>query len=215
MKNIKYGTLIGLVVLVACTYYHLSRALPPEIKGWYELYSPLMSGQVPDWIDANHRTEGQHFLKMTTQIQKDYMYEYFWKIRQPGLQDLFEERLQYTSVFFHDANNPWQSDRARIYLLAGEPTVVRYYQEGRETVESGMPQSGDILLWIYWSAGIGETVYAFEFVPPEKWRLSMDTGLRGMANRDIFERRCRERFYPTKIGWEIYGDYLHDALEGK
>ena len=205
--------LFAILVAVSCTYYHLSRRLPADIKDWYELHSPLMDSKVPLWIDANNRTESQHFLKMPTHVQETYIYEYFWQMRHPEMRDVFYSRLNYVRVFFSQAVNPWNDHRGRVLLLAGEPTWVRYYRHGTEQAESAMPEGGDILEWYYFMRGVGECRYYFEFTPPDTWRLSMGTGLRAMGNRDMFERRCREEFEPTPEGWVSYAEYLYEVIK--
>ena len=213
MKKYLIATLVCILV-VCCTYYKLSNKLSPDIKKWYELHSPLMQGDVPNWIDANGRTERQHFLKMPRSIQEGYM-ALFWDMREIGAYDEFNARLYYVMTYLdYHGNNPWSSDRGRVFLLAGSPEIERYLRNGQETMTS-MNESGDLLQWMYYQSGVGAVSYWFEFHPPNEWRLSINAGIRTLGYRESFERRCRERFYPTEDGWILYSEYLIGALEEK
>jgi len=128
--RIAVSVLIVLICTLLCTvclYHNLAKKLPPDLKFYYDVYSPLMKSKVPDWIDANDRTEGQHFLKMPAHIQNAYIYEYFWKIRRPGLEEVFFSRLNYAGIHFGRLN-PWQSYRGRVFLLLGPPMMIHYYR---------------------------------------------------------------------------------------
>jgi len=213
--RIAVSVLIVLICTLLCTvclYHNLAKKLPPDLKFYYDVYSPLMKSKVPDWIDANDRTEGQHFLKMPAHIQNAYIYEYFWKIRRPGLEEVFFSRLNYAGIHFGRLN-PWQSYRGRVFLLLGPPMMIHYYRNGMETIESGVPESGDTMVWYYYERGL-QASYWFYFVPPDDWRLSL-SGIRSMGNQQLLERSARESFAPTKEGWITYGEYLYDALEEK
>jgi len=208
------GILIGFLLVflsnIGCTTYNLERSLLGDIHEWYSLHSPLMSGKVPLWIDANDRSEREHFLRLPAHIQKVYI-QSFWRIRQEGLGDIFYSRIEYTIRAFENASNPWRSDRGRVFLLLGPPTLVRYYRDGQESLSS-MPQSGDLLQWYYYHSRAGRATYWFEFIPPDTWRDKVDMELRVIGDKNRYENYWRGVFSPTEEGWAEWASVLYDEL---
>ena len=54
----------------------------------------------------------------------------FWEVRSPASKQEFDKRLSYIAENFKKENSlqPWNTDRARVYLLNGNPAQIDYKQ---------------------------------------------------------------------------------------
>ncbi|OGD19949.1 MAG: hypothetical protein A2W03_15850 [Candidatus Aminicenantes bacterium RBG_16_63_16] len=118
----------------------------------------------------------------------------FWEARDPKSKKIFDERMLYVMKTYKrdNYNQPWNCDRARIYLLNGPPNDVEVKQNtnwamgvqqgtgaGMSTTSSDRTNE-DISantseFWIYrWDIYL--VSYVFTFRPPNEWRYSSGTG---------------------------------------
>ena len=112
----------------------------------------------------------------------------FWEARNPKAKELFDSRMEFVMKTFakENHNQPWNTDRARVYLLNGSPANIDYKQntawatqvrEGGGGV-SGTERSGEdvnAMMAEVWTYPIKEHLinYTFTFAQPNEWRLQM------------------------------------------
>jgi GWxTD domain-containing protein len=116
----------------------------------------------------------------------------FWEARDSKSKKVFDERMNFVMKTYKrdNYNQPWNCDRARIYLLNGPPNDVEVKQNtswamgvkegGAGVVSSGDRTNEDISadtseIWVYrWDIYLVN--YIFTFRPPNEWRYSSGTG---------------------------------------
>lgn len=170
MKTTKI-LVLGLFVLG--TAAGVVNALPKK-DTWYTMHYFLMQDyerKAYKSLSANGKLE----------FQKIY-----WEFRSPAAKEEFDRRMAYIEPTFRNENSsqPWNTDRARIYLLNGRPAGVEQTQNdawvGAVTVpgaQTGVSQDrtgediqGKTLeVWSY-PFNRQVVVYGFSFQPPNKWR---------------------------------------------
>jgi len=146
-------------------------ALPKD--SWYAQHYFLMQDyerKAFKGLSANGRLE----------FQKVY-----WEFRSAAAKEEFDRRIAYIGPTFKNENSaqPWNTDRARIYLLNGRPAGVEQSQNdawasqmipsGVQGVATGDRSGEDIQgktleVWSYTFEG-RVVVYGFSFQPPNKW----------------------------------------------
>jgi GWxTD domain-containing protein len=111
----------------------------------------------------------------------------FWAERTPAAKAEFDKRVAYCEETFRreNAKQPWNTDRARIYLLNGRPASVEFSQNDNWAMQmGGVPSTGaagvdarageDIQANTLevWSYPFEQylLVYGFSFQAPNKWR---------------------------------------------
>ncbi|MBM3311605.1 MAG: GWxTD domain-containing protein [Candidatus Aminicenantes bacterium] len=110
----------------------------------------------------------------------------FWESRSDLVKKDFAARMEYISQNFKKENfsQPWNTDRARVYLLAGPPASIDYRQNDAwgMQVGQGAGQAGvttdrsgeDIQATSFevWTYPFGQyfVYYSFSFQPPSKWK---------------------------------------------
>ena len=69
----------------------------------------------------------------------------FWEARPPAAKEEFDLRMDYIMPKFKDENSvqPWNTDRARIYLLNGRPADVVWIQDGGNNAAVRFNQPSD------------------------------------------------------------------------
>ena len=138
----------------------------------------------------------------------------FWEVRSPQSQELFKQRRDFVVDRFKAENSatPWNTDRARIFLLNGSPSSVDYKQTdtwGMQAAEQGaegggvtgiiQDRSGEDVqarsaeIWTY-QYGQNLVQYVFRYSPPKQWKLA--TG-RFEGNRYLgdFENENRINYF--------------------
>lgn len=114
----------------------------------------------------------------------------FWEFRTHEAKKTFDERLTAVTAAFKNENyrQPWNTDRARVYLLNGRPAGVETRQTDDWSMRSASIAGGggdfsvndrtneDIQavtaeIWTY-PYGHHIVQYAFTFVRPNEWRMS-------------------------------------------
>jgi len=145
----------------------------PKKDAWYTQHYFLMQDyerKVYKGLSANGKLE----------FQKVY-----WESRSPAAKEEFDRRMAYIEPTFKNENSaqPWNTDRARIYLLHGRPAGVEQkqndYWSGQVTPLGGQSnvnqdRSGEDIqgrTLEVWSYPFDRRVvqYAFSFSTPNKW----------------------------------------------
>ena len=170
-----------------------------------------VSSCTPTWLPPRDAWLARHFVIMEDFEKTAYtglrpegkgrFQTLFWEVRDPGAQDIFEERMALISKAFRRENSarPWDTDRGRIYLLNGPPLEI-IYGESLKTVSA--PVSADAFeeavdgismeSWLYLFENVF-IVYRFFFRPPNEWRIGPGT-YNDVLLRDL-EARSREEFF--------------------
>jgi GWxTD domain-containing protein len=160
---------LGLIVLGAMA--GIVDALPKD--AWYTQHYFLMQDyerKAYKGLSANGRLEFQKL---------------YWEFRSPAVKEEFDRRMAYIMPTYKNENStqPWNTDRARIYLLNGRPAGVEQrqndYWSGQVTppgAQAGVVQdrTGEDIqgrtleIWSY-PSDRQVVAYAFSFQPPNKW----------------------------------------------
>lgn len=115
----------------------------------------------------------------------------FWEARSPEAKKLFDARMDYIVQNFKNENfkQPWNTDRARVYLLNGNPASIERSQNDSwgstirqpGTGTAGMTsrsnediQATTLEVWTY-PFDRFVVVYGFSFDQPNKWRAAVMT----------------------------------------
>jgi GWxTD domain-containing protein len=169
----KMKKIIGLV-LAAAFLIGCGASLLPSRDPWYAMHYFLMQ----DYERGAYRSLSDNG---RLEFQK-----LFWGSRAPEARKLFDARMEYILDNFKKENftQPWNTDRARVYLLHGNPASIEYSQNdnwamsispGRPTSNNATSRSGEDIqattteVWTYPYEKF-MVVYGFRFEPPNKWR---------------------------------------------
>jgi len=112
----------------------------------------------------------------------------FWEARELGSKKEFEKRMDYIQKTYKRDNSqqPWNCDRARIFLLNGPPASIDYKQmddwatnvtQGAARTNASTDRSNEDIsatsaeIWTY-PYNNQFVQYAFAFKPPNEWRLA-------------------------------------------
>jgi len=170
--NIRKVALLGLVCfsLSAC-----GLTMIPSKDDWYAKYYFIMQ-----------KFEQQAYKSLTANGKIEFQ-KLFWEARSPMAKQEFDSRLAYITDNFKKENfkQPWNTDRARIYLLNGPPAAVDFKPNdawGARMVPSGQGgtvttddrtgediQASTLEVWTY-PYGNQIVYYSFMFQPPSKWK---------------------------------------------
>ncbi len=162
------GALLTLVFLASCGIN-----LMPTKDAWYAQHYSIMQ----DFERRAYRT--------LSEIGKKDFQNLFWTVRDPDSKAIFQERLSYilTAYKRENARQPWNTDRARIYLLNGPPASIDIDQNtswgtqlsrpAKETVDRSNEdvQAYRAEVWTY-SFRKQYIKYAFTFVAPNEWKMA-------------------------------------------
>lgn len=206
MKTVKI-LVLGLFVLG--TAAGIVDALPKK-DTWYTMHYFLMQDyerKLYKKLSANGKLE----------FQKVY-----WESRSPAAKEEFDRRMAYIEPTFKNENSaqPWNTDRARIYLLNGRPAGVDQrqndYWAGQTTTMpgamagGGQDRSGEDIqgrtleVWSYpYERQV--VMYGFSFSPPNKW-VQVQISAAGGRYIQGLERRSRV---------ETWGPADEDAYKAK
>ena len=136
--------------------------------------------------------ERHAYKKLTPDARLEFQ-KLFWEARDPKSKSVFDERMSYVLKTYKrdNARQPWNCDRARIYLLNGPPNDVdstqnvNWAMSVQQAATTGVASTGgrnneDISavtqeVWTYrWDIYLVR--YVFTFQPPNDWRYSSGTG---------------------------------------
>ena len=140
--------------------------------------------------------ETDAYKAMTPEARLEFQ-QLFWAVRSPSVKKEFEARMAYINEEFKSENykQPWNTDRARIYLLHGSPASRDYttndawstaMKEGAAGAfsASASDRSGEDIqarsleVWNY-PFGRFIVAYGFTFTPPNKWKQANPTATAG------------------------------------
>ncbi len=161
------GVALSFVLLAACGI-----SLMPTNDPWYTQHYSIMQ----DFERTAYRT--------LSEAGKKEFQSLFWAAREPASKAAFEERLGYIMTAFKRENSrqPWNTDRARIYMLNGPPASIEIDQNtnwgaqlspytkeaadrSREDVQANRAE-----VWTY-SFHKQHIQYAFVFSAPNGWKM--------------------------------------------
>lgn len=162
------GAFLVLVSLASCRVQMM-----PSKDVWYTQQYPIMQ----DFERAAYRT--------LSEAGKKEFQDLFWAAREPRSRAIFQDRLSYVLNAFKRENSsqPWNTDRARIYLLNGPPASIDVDQNTSWGAQIGQPATGAVSrsnedvganraeVWTY-SFRKQYIKYAFTFAPPNEWKMS-------------------------------------------
>lgn len=117
----------------------------------------------------------------------------FWEARSQLAKEQFDTRIAYIERVYKTENHsqPWNTDRARVYLLNGPPASIEYRQNNEwvmTTQEGGGRTGGQDIndrtnediqantaeIWVYPYQKYF-VYYVFTFSPPNSWKLNPST----------------------------------------
>lgn len=205
MKTLK---ILVLGFIVFGTAAAVLEALPKK-DTWYTMHYFLMQDyerSVYKKLSANGKLE----------FQKVY-----WESRTPAAKEEFDRRMAYIEPTFKNENSaqPWNTDRARIYLLNGRPAGVEQRQNdfwaGQVTLPGAQGnvntnrsnediQGRTLEVWSY-NFDRRVVQYAFSFTPPNKW-VQVQISASGGRYIQGLEKQSRA---------EIWGPTDEDAYKAK
>jgi len=173
MKNARVVSLIAALAVAAACGFHMS----PSRDSWYAQHYFVMQKYEQDAYKSLTAAGRLEFQKL------------FWETRSDLVKKDFAERMEYISQNFKKENfsQPWNTDRARVYLLAGPPASIDYRQNDAwgMSIAQGAGQGGqagvtsdrsgeDIQATSFevWTYPFGQyfVYYSFSFQPPSKWK---------------------------------------------
>jgi GWxTD domain-containing protein len=128
--RLRTALILGLVILGPAAV--ITSALPKK-DVWYAQHYFLMRDyerKAYKNLSANGRLEFQKL---------------FWEARHPASKEEFDLRMAYIMPKYKDENSaqPWNTDRARIYLLNGRPADVVWTQDGGKNAAVRFNQPSD------------------------------------------------------------------------
>ncbi|MCX6567114.1 MAG: GWxTD domain-containing protein [Candidatus Aminicenantes bacterium] len=162
------GVLLALVLLASC-----GLNMMPTKDVWYTQHYSIMQ----DFEKTIYRT-------LSETGKKDFQ-DLFWAARDPASRTIFQERLSYIMNAFKRENSrqPWNTDRARIYILNGPPASIDIDQNSDWGMQLGQPATGGVdrsnedvqayraEVWTY-SVQKQYVKYVFAFIAPNEWKMS-------------------------------------------
>jgi len=174
---LEIALLVSAVLLpVAC-----GLRLEPSKDAWYSRHYIVMQD-----------FEKDTYVKLSPEAKLQFQNR-FWTFRSTAARGEFETRLSYVMTAFKRENSqqPWNTDRARIYLLNGSPVAIDYQENSYDRINEDIgARSGEV--WTYTYSKYLVT-YLFTFRKPAEWRL-LDR-MTGNQFRGELEARSRDEDY--------------------
>ena len=155
--------------------------LEPSKDAWYSRHYIVMQN-----------FEKDIYVKLSAEAKAQFQNR-FWAFRSTAARGEFETRLSCVMTAFKRENSqqPWNTDRARIYLLNGSPVAIDYQENGYDRINEDIgARMGEA--WTYTYSKYLVT-YLFTFRNPAEWRL-LDR-MTGNQFRGELEARSREEDY--------------------
>ncbi|HAR36258.1 MAG TPA: hypothetical protein DCR87_05020 [Acidobacteria bacterium] len=175
-KSIPFLLVLVFVFSAACGVGML-----PSKDSWYAKHYFIM-----------HDFEREAYKKLTDAGRLQFQ-TLFWEARQPVAKENFDTRIAYIERVFKTENRsqPWNTDRARVYLLNGSPASIDYRQNtdwvtntvnqpGRSGTQQISDRSNEDIqantaeIWVY-PYDKYFVYYIFTFSPPNTWKLNPST----------------------------------------
>jgi len=150
-------------------------ALSPTRDSWYAQHYFIMQ-----------KFEQDVYKSLTPNGRLEFQ-KLFWDTRSELVKKQWDERMDYITKNFKNENSaqPWNTDRARVYLLAGSPASIDHKQNDNWITQMGQGagavgvdsrsgeniQADTLEVWTYPFDRFFIT-YSFSFQPPSKWKAS-------------------------------------------
>lgn len=193
------GLALAAVVAAAAATAACSAGLMPTKDVWYTQHYYIMQ-----------KFEQDAYRKLSNAAKPQFQ-ALFWEARSPKAKELFDSRMEFILKTFgrENRNQPWNTDRARIYLLNGSPANIDYKQNTAWAMQAGAAdsrvggtgaagteRSGEDVqamtseVWTYPSVDhIIE--YTFNFVQPNEWRMQIRTDQnRYLGELELYNRQA-------------------------
>jgi GWxTD domain-containing protein len=191
-KGIKRSSWLVLALAGLSVLAVASRGLGaiPKKDAWYTQHYIIMQD-----------FERKAYRKLSEAGRKGFQ-ELFWAARTSEARAKFEARLDYVKKNFWKENNqqPWNTDRSRVYLLNGSPASIDVDQNvswatigtPREMRQETDRTNEDVAanraeLWTY-PFDKYLVRYIFAFVPPYQWKITAGTGSRYLGEFETYNR---------------------------
>ncbi len=179
MKAHKIACLLLLVSFAAAC----GASMLPSKDEWYARHYFIMQ-----------KFETDAYKAMTPEARLEFQ-QLFWAVRSPAVKKEFDTRIEYINKEFKNENNaqPWNTDRARVYLLNGNPASRDYTTNDAWNLSmpvGGQPAAGasgregediqarSLEVWNY-PFGQYIVAYGFLFNPPNKWKQANPSAMAG------------------------------------
>ncbi len=180
-REITGGAVLGIVsiLLVMAGVTGCSANLIPTRDTWYTQHYYIMQ-----------KFEQDTYKKLSDPAKGQFQ-ALFWEARDPKVKALFDSRMEFVMKTFAKENHsqPWNTDRARVYLLNGTPANIDYQQNTAWTMQTGGAAGGggaagvngrtgedvSAMMAEVWTYPMKEHLiyYTFAFRQPNEWRLEM------------------------------------------
>jgi len=195
--------LMGIVWTAGC-----SANLIPSRDAWYAQHYYIMQ-----------KFEQDTYKKLSDPAKAQFQ-ALFWESRDPKVKALFDSRMEYINKTFAKENNsqPWNTDRARVYLLNGNPANIDFQQntawamqvrDAGGGVSGGTERSGEdvnAMTSEVWTYPMKEYLikYIFSFAQPNEWRLQITRDQnKYLGELELYNRR------------EVFGPLNPDEYKAK
>jgi len=179
----------ALVVLGLCA---CGISLMPSRDAWYTQHYFLLQDY-----------ERQAYKDLTPMGKAEFQ-KLYWSARVPAAKEEYARRMSFITRTFQAENRgqPWNTDRARIYLLNGSPATIDYRQNNDWGTRTGTgatsmtSRSGEdvsatsIEVWTY-PYGPYFVYYGFAFEAPNKWKATQISmgDVRHLSELEVGNRR--------------------------
>lgn len=166
----------GLIIGVFLFLTSCSVSLIPSKDVWYTKHYFIM------------QKYEQEIYKDLSDAAKQQFQEIFWLARRPAAREIFDKRMEFIIKTYAKENHsqPWNTDRARIFMLNGSPVAIDYKQNvnwagqiretgGQNVVTERSGEDVQALTDEIWTYQFGDHLvyYTFSFVQPNEWRLQI------------------------------------------
>lgn len=186
-KNLRFFAGTVLISVLALTARG-SGAIPKK-DIWYTQHYIIMQ----DFERSAYRT-------LSAEGRKAFQ-ELFWTARTQDSRATFQARLGYVTKNFWKENSqqPWNTDRSRVYLLNGSPASIDYDQNinfssplpgqmAEATNRSGEDVGANRAeVWIY-PYDKYFIKYTFAFAQPYQWKITQTTGSRYLGELESYNK---------------------------
>jgi len=211
-RSLRNACALGAILVSVLAFAGRGAAAIPKKDAWYTQHYGIMQD-----------FEKKAYRKLSEEGRKAFQ-ELFWAVRTADARATFAARLEHVKKNFWKENNqqPWNTDRSRIYLLNGSPVSIDVDQNAA-WASSGTPtnflqatdrSNEDVAanraeVWVYPFEKYF-VKYTFVFVQPYSWKIVQGTGNRYLGGLETFNREVTFGV----AGLEAYKKDL-DALDAK
>jgi GWxTD domain-containing protein len=181
---------LGAILISVVAFAVRSPGAIPKKDVWYTQHYIIMQD-----------FERKAYRKLSEAGRKAFQ-ELFWAARTQDARAIFQARLEYVKKNFWKENNqqPWNTDRSRVYLLNGNPASIDVDQNvnwGSVGLPGEMRQATDrsnedvaanrAERWTY-QYDKYLINYIFAFVQPYQWKITTTTGSRYLGELENYNK---------------------------